>query len=44
MVEQCNKDGGTVEQSRWKSGVEMVEQWNNQGGTAEYLMVEQWTI
>ena len=43
MVEQCNKDGGTVEHL-------MVEQWNilwlnsgtSDGGTVEHLMVEQW--
>ena len=41
MVEQCNRDGGTVEQRLWNSTTELVEQWNNQGGKAEYLMVEQ---
>ena len=37
MVEQWNRDGGTVQHL-------IVEQWNNHGGTVEHLLVEQWNI
>ena len=45
MVEQWNRDGGTVENL-------IVEQWNicqwnrrtSDGGTVEHLMLEQWII
>ena len=44
MVEQWNRDGGTVEQLWWNSGKDMVEQCNSgtvmvNSGTE---MVEQW--
>ena len=32
MVEQWNRDGGTVEQRWWNSETEIVEQWDNDGG------------
>ena len=37
MVEQKNRDGGTVERRWWNSGTEMVDQWNNDGGTVEQI-------
>ena len=52
MVEQWNRDGGTVEQRWWNSKISdgvagdymMVEQLNRDGRTVEHLMVEQWNI
>ena len=50
MVEQWNRDGGTVEQSWWNSGLSdaeatiVVEQWNRDRGTLEHLMVEKENI
>ena len=44
MVEQWNRDGGTVEQIWWTGGTVIVGQWNGDGGTVDYLMVEQWNI
>ena len=49
MVEQGNRNGGTVEQRWWNSGPAeggtvdqlKVEQLNSHGGTVEHLMVEQ---
>ena len=53
MVEQWNRDGGSVEQRWWNSGTSdggtvdhlMVEQstekWNRDGGTVEHVMMEQ---
>ena len=46
MVEQCNRDGGSVEQRWWNSGISdggtvehvTVEKWNRDGGTVEHLM------
>ena len=35
MVEQWNRDGGTVEQLWWNSGTMMVEKLNRDGGTVE---------
>ena len=43
MVEQLKRDGGTVEQTWWNSGTDMVEQqnggevqqWNSYGKTVE---------
>ena len=35
MVEQRNRDGGTVEQRCWNSETMMVEQRNSYGGTVE---------
>ena len=37
MVEQWNRDGGTVQKRWWNSAKEMVEQWNNDGGTEEQM-------
>ena len=37
MVEQWNRDGGTVEHRWWNSGT-------SDGGTVDHLMVEQWNI
>ena len=35
MVEQRNRDGGTVERRWWTSGTMMVEQWNRYGKTVQ---------
>ena len=37
IVEQSNRDGGSVEQRWWIRGT-------SDGGTVEHLMVEQWNI
>ena len=37
IVEQWNRDGGTVEHLWRNSGTDMVEQWNNDGETEEQL-------
>ena len=42
MVEQCNGDGGTVEQGLWNSGTDIMEQQNRDGTTVDHLMAEQW--
>ena len=44
MVEQCNRDGGTVERlmvEHWNRGTEIMGQQNRDGGTVDHLMVEQ---
>ena len=35
MVEQWNRDGGSVEQRWWNRETVIVEQWNRYGGTVE---------
>ena len=37
MVEQWNRDGGTVEQIWWTGGTVIVGQWNGDGGTVEQI-------
>ena len=44
MVEQWNRDGGTVEQLLWNSETEMVDQWKNDGGTAEQIWWNSGTV
>ena len=37
MVEQWNRDGGTVEQIWWTEGTVIEGQWNGDGGTVEQI-------